>query len=403
MTYKKLTLFSIGLVLLYLVLVKSHSQEKNFNVINLHKVGVTDVAGSVYTSGNITFTDKATLTSEIVAKVKSIYVEEGDTVKQGQPLIQLYADDIKKEIEQQEVVVANREIQSRKSLALLNNSKNNWTRVNSLHNKKLSNDYDLDEAALDLELRKIEYEESKNYLSQAYVALSIVKEKASKALIESPINGVVFSLLIKEGEVAIGSAMSIAGSELIVIADPKSFIVEAQVPEYDIARVQINQPTKVYLTSEPNTPLKGKVIKIGTKFLSTSQSKGNELPINIALDTSSLKLIDGMTCEVELLESSKSNTITVPISAIQYEEEKASFDKGYISGSIKKYFVYKIVNNIAIKSYVQIGISDIERQEIIEGVELNDIIISGPSSLLANIKEGIEVTENNWIINVQDI
>ena len=356
------------------------------------KAQYADVKAAIFVSGTISYATQARLSAEVVAKVTDILVQEGEQVQAGQVLIQLDDTEINKEIEQAGFVVERAKIDERTARRQHDNKQLNFDRLQQLSAQRFVQKFELDQAKVELDLAAIAVDAAVNELRQRQTELALSQSKAAKTSIRAPIAGVVMSIPIKKGETAVASAHSISGSELLFLADPQSYQVEAFISEFDLARVALHQQVKVVLRSEPGLAMTGKIIKVGAVLQQNNEQQNlNGVQVLVGFDNQAKQLIAGMNCDIEILQSEHTATLSVPISAIHSVQQKS--DLRYVKGALTEHFVYVINDETIEQRAVELGLADGERQEIRKGLLNNDRVISGPAALLPELKTGSRLSE----------
>ncbi|MBU2279098.1 MAG: efflux RND transporter periplasmic adaptor subunit [Gammaproteobacteria bacterium] len=364
-----------------------HTSFNQANKVFVSKAHYADVKAALFVSGTVSYATQARLSAEVVAKVTDILVQEGEQVAAGQVLLQLDDTEINKEIEQAGFVVERAKIDERTARRQLDNKQLNYSRLQQLSAQRFVQKFELDQAKVELDLAAIAVDAAVNELRQRQTELSLSQSKAAKTSIRAPISGVVMSIPIKKGETAVASAHSISGSELLFLADPQSYQVEAFISEFDLARVALHQPVKVVLRSEPGLAMTGKIIKVGAVLQQNNEQQNlNGVQVLISFDNQAKQLIAGMNCDIEIFQSEQTATLSVPVSAI-YSVQKKS-DLRYVKGALTEHFVYVLVDETIEQRAVELGLADGERQEIRKGLQNNDRVVSGPAALLPELKTG---------------
>ncbi len=201
----------------------------------------------------------------------------------------------------------------------------------------------------------------------------------------------VLSLPIKVGETAISGAQSIAGTELLVIADPSSLIVLANVPESMISRIKLGQKVMLSTRFASGVKFPAEVTKIARSLNQTNITKEGVTQLGSVAIQIRFKLADapeglfaGMICEIAVQEGSGTATIAVPVGALRYAE--TSSEHSFIKGAARSYFVFIAAHGKAEKRLVKLGLADENWQEITSGVKLGEQLIVGPFETLQKMK-----------------
>lgn len=348
------------------------------------------IRSSFYTAGTLAYRNQARLSAELVAKVTHIYVQEGQTVEQGQELIKLDDSTVKAEISQMEAQVARGDIEIRRAKRDLEQKRTEWERQNELIARGMVSKQALDIALSALDNARFQLEANEKNALQNLAALLQKQKLLEKTIIRSPIQGVVIAVPIKIGETAVASAMSLAGSSLMTIADPSSMVVEAQIAEFDIARIKLGQLATMTTRAVPNETFAGKVVRVARTVSNDGKTPADNktvrtVAVQIELTTSHPQFVSGMSCDLSLIEGAQENTLLIPLAALRVDEVNTD---GFFGGKQRDYYVWQLKNGRVAKSRLEIGFSDEHRQEVRKGLALGDEIISGPAAFLEKLREG---------------
>jgi HlyD family secretion protein len=347
--------------------------------VSVAVVAEQEIKSSVLASGQFYHEVKADLKPEVIGKVVALHVEEGDQVKQGQLLLELDQKDMITQVEQKMATVKQQEIYIERQQLVVENLQRKLKRSHSMHSKKLLDDNAYEDAKHQLSVAKVDLESSRASLVQAKASLNQTKEQLSKTMVYSPIDGIVTSLDIKVGEVAIASAMSMAGSTLMTIADPKSLLTEVYVDEADIAELTVGQNADIFAISNPRQAIRGKVRFVASSAKAVPGRQGQSFAVRIAIDSQDSSFLrSGMSCRSEIFNSEVDNAASVPVQAIQYETDEDSKEESS--------FVFVINEGKADKRIITTGFSDDDFVEIKEGVKLGETVITGPYKTLSRLK-----------------
>jgi RND family efflux transporter MFP subunit len=191
------------------------------------QVRIEEVAPRIDIVGTVASEEKVHLSARISTYVKDVFVSAGDTVEQGQSLIQL--DD--REIREQ-MAGAN---------VRLKQAKTEYQRTRTLFEKKAST-----EQALTA---------SESMYQSARTQVDRVKIMLSYADIKSPINGMVTDRRVEIGDLAN------PGQVLLSVYDPENMRIEVPVPVRLIERLSLGQEVEIEL-DRPTRPFRGRVAEI---------------------------------------------------------------------------------------------------------------------------------------------
>jgi HlyD family secretion protein len=327
-----------------------------------------DITESIYASGIIKSENQHQLYTNSSGIIDKILVKEGQFVKQGTPLLLLFAEtstlnrknaqlasDMTEsyfnEGKMQELELAV-QVAERKyindSLDLQRNTKlakTNLIAQTQLEQSQLAfiNSKANFKSAL---IRKTDFIKTLNInKQQANNNLSVSKEIENNFTIYADRDGCVFNFLKKEGEFLSPQVPA------LVFGNPKQYLIELQIDEYDITSIQIGQEIIVNLDSHKGKTFKAVIERI-YPFM-------NERSKTFTVDARFIQepeiLYPNLTLEANIIVQVKKNALTIPISYLLPEDS--------------------ILLQGGRKVKVKTGISDMQKIEILDGLKLSDELI----------------------------
>jgi len=430
------------LLILFIVLAKSQGwigKSKEVEV-ELGKVKYERIVDQVSATGMVQPVFEVKISPDVSGEIIALLVEEGDSVKQDQLLIEIRPDIYKSALEraranlnQKKANHAESKARVARANAQLVRAEAEYNRNKKLRGDKVISESDFEIAEANFKVAVNDYESAK----QGVVAARYIVESATATVREAeenlrftrvtaPISGIVSKLNIEHGERVVGSTM-MAGTEMLRIADLTKMEARVDVNENDIIRVGMADTAVVDVDSYTYT---GKKFKgIVTNIANTANDKVSadavtefEVRIRI-LNNSYSDLMEelppgtspfrpGMTTNVDIITEVKDHILTVPLSAVTTrlpkgpeedkegkdeevedeevndEEEKEDNDK--VKEEQKKVQVVFINDNgKAVMKEVKTGISDFNNIEVLEGLEEGEEIVTGPFVVVSKrLKDG---------------
>ncbi|MEZ7277134.1 efflux RND transporter periplasmic adaptor subunit [Pseudoalteromonas sp. 68 DY56-GL68] len=358
-----------------LIVSKQVTGDKNAPEMHIAEVEQGDIADSILASGNLVFNTQVQLRSEVTGRVAKVFVEEGESVTEGDILMRLDTTAFESEVARNKAVLRATEIDIKHSETRLKNIERQLSRQKELFEVGLAGQEVYENLQNSRDLAKIDIEAKREAYNQAQASLLIAEDRLNKSVFRAPMSGLLASVNIKEGETVIAGTTNIIGSDLMLVADPSAILAELRVDETDIAGIKLDQHADIYAAAYPNQPFTGKVINIGTSAKNQAGSQGLSFKVKVLLDATDRQLYAGMSCRAEIATSIAENGLKLPIEAIQKEGER--------------YFVWKLnADNTVTKTAVTVGISSDIEQALTSGVSQGDRIVIGPARPLSSLKEG---------------
>lgn len=346
-----------------------------------------EIRPTILASGSLAYRTEVNLTSELVAKVSTIEVKEGDIVKQGQLLLKLDPETYRNAIEREEASQRQGRISIERQQAARSLRQKQFERSQKMFAAQMIDQNRFDEDRNQLLLAQVELKSSEEALRRAEAVLGEARQQLAKTQIRSPISGQVVSLPIKVGETAIPSTSSLAGAQLMKIADTSSIQAELKVDEADIANVVIGQQADIYAAAYPDTALKGRVEHIA--LAPTIEGQGRAYKVTVLLSApKNIQLRSGMSARADIYLGDGKKKLAVALEAI-----------GSDVGENKKVsnYLWLRKDGKATKVLVKIGISDDHWQAVDGPVSKGDFVVVGPAKTLRMLHEGDRISQRTKV------
>jgi len=420
-------------------------KDKDVLTVESGKVAKMDLNQAVSANGEIKPKKSVNISSNAMGRIVSMPVHEGDHVKQGDLLIRLESIQTEADVKAAEAMLdaAQSETegmaaQLRASEAGVNSAKAEIRRADTdvaraklsldraqqllkeglLSNEqfeKFKSDYDFTVISLNAanahlaqaEAQVAQVQNSKEQstirIAQQRAALVRAKDSFSKTTITAPLSGIITYLPVNEGEIAIIGVQNQPGTSLMTIADLSVITAEVKVDETDIVNVRIGQEAKIKVDALGDKELIGHVTEVGNSALNKSGNSGGnngnsgqeakDFKVVITLDQPLKELRPGLSCTATIITASTKQVLSIPIQALAIREFDNP-DKS-IKKKIEKEGVFIIKNGIATFHPVKTGITGTTDIEVIEGLSVDDEIITGPYQVLRTVQDNAKVKVDN--------
>ena len=388
---KKILIFAIiGVLVIAIPMLSKFGGGTEAKQVELAGAEYKLINSSILASGTLAFREQIELTPEVIGQVIGVHVEESDPVSEGDLVITLDPKTFQAQVDQASAAVRMQAIAIERQEILIKNLEERYERQLSMFEKKLVDEDSFDLIENQLLLARVDLRSSQEALSQARAALDQAEELLSKTVIRSPIDGIVIQVEVEEGETVIAGTTNIMGSVMMVVADPAETLTEVRVDEADIAQVEVGQDADIFAAAYPDTALKGTVQTIAAVARQTPGQQSLSFLVKILLDEQDeLKILPGMSVRADIYTQTSQETLSVPIQAIRYDEESDEDE----NATEDQPFVFLVKDGKAVRRDVKTGISSDSDQEILDGLEEGDSVVSGPFRVLRHLNEGDPVEE----------
>lgn len=347
------------------------------------------LAPTLFASGSLAYSQEVKLVPEVIGRVIEIRVKEGDRVRKGELLLRLDPSLSLAAVEQLEAARAQAQLSIEQQRVDLQVRQEKWERYTQLHREGLIDADTYEDIVSQRDLSQIELSTRIAALRETEAQLTQAREQLAKTQIRAPISGLVTAVLIKQGETAVPSAMSIAGGDLMIIAQTDQQYAEINVDETDVAQVLPGQSARVVPAALADESWPGRVTSVS---LAPRQGSGqNTYTVRIRLDPRPAgEFRSGMSCRAEIStrRADAHSTLTVPVQAVQYEDPIEQGDASRAS-------VFVIQAGVAHQRVVETGAADDAYIEILHGLRANEEVAVGPARQLRFLREGDRVAASS--------
>jgi membrane fusion protein (multidrug efflux system) len=295
---------------------------------------------SITAVGSLRSDESVTVRPEVAGRIASIQFQEGQRVAKGATLVRLDAAVNQAEVQQ-----------ARANLTL---AKSKFDRAVDLSKSNFISGQAKDEA--------------ENNYKVAEAALALVEARLAKMEIKAPFSGIIGLRVVSVGDYVK------EGADLVNLESIDPLKVDFRVPEVYMRQVQSGQPLEIALDAYPNKTFEGRVLAVNPLV----DAAGRAVVIRAQVKNQDASLRPGMFARVRLITKDVAEALVVP--------EQALVPQG------SEQFLFKVVDNRAVRAKVEVGQRRDGRAEITSGVAAGDIIVIAGQQRL---RDGAPVVSRN--------
>ncbi|GAA0609045.1 efflux RND transporter periplasmic adaptor subunit [Paenochrobactrum glaciei] len=329
------------------------------------KVVSGDIENAITAVGTLKALRSVNVGAQVSGQLKSVKVEVGDEVTQGQLLAEIDPAPIEKRVEMSSAQLDNLEAQlvSREALAKI--KKLNADRQRALLSTRGVSQATVDQADADLVIAQADVKSLRAQIRQQQAQVESEKVDLGYTKIYSPMNGTIVEQPSKEGETlnAVQSAPTV-----VTVADLTMLSVEAQVSEADISRLKIGMDAYFTLLGQPGKRYQGKLRQIKP----TPEVLNNVVLYYALFDVPNpddeLKI--NMSAQVYFIQDSAKDAVLVPTSALK-ESPRGKDGKTGPSTTV----TVMTASGTTQEKSVEIGIRNRVQAQVLSGLEDGDTVV----------------------------
>jgi HlyD family secretion protein len=451
--------------------------------VQTSKVARKDILkAQVSASGQIRTKDYVNLQADIVGVVTDLYVREGDQVKKGDILLKIdpiqtaaqtdatraQFDAAQQELNAQQFQISTADHNISNAKAQLESARAQQEQADANYSRVLASFKRSQQLSEDGLISREEYEIAQNNLKAAKVQADVAKrnveqmtngiaisennlqqmknsftaaqtrlqsqkanltqatDQLKKTTIPSPLNGVITQLVVHAGERAVPGTLNSPQATLMTISDLSVIQTELKVDETDIVSLAIGNPAKIKVDALPDLVLDGEVTEIGNSPISTgstSTQEAKDFKVIVTVKNPPDKIRPGMSCTADIVTSTRTNVLSIPIQALTIREVEVDKDGKYIEPDLSKpakkaeavaqadsaknkinkkelegVFVINKDNRARFRP-VKTGITGESEIEVLSNLQEGEAIVSGSFQTLRTLKDGAFVKAESAIVS----
>lgn len=352
------------------------SGKKKDTTINFttEAVAPTNIENSVTATGTIEAVKTVTVGTQVSGIINKLFVDYNSVVKKGQVIAELDKQNLQSQLNSAKAQLSQAQANLLSAQSDLAYQKANYQRNKTLYNKGLISANDYEQARLSWQTTNATVAERRDAVAAAREEVSRAQTNLSYAVITSPIDGVVISKSVEEGQTV---AASYSTPELFTIAkDLKDMRVIANVDEADIGGVKVGQRVTFTVDAYPNDTFEGAVTQVRQEATTTNNVVTYE--VVISAPNQDLKLKPGLTANVNIYTEEIKNVLSVPSKALRYTPEKETVGGRKIQDVTNaKNKVWTLEGNTLVAHKVTVGSTDGVHTQILGGIKNGAKVITG--------------------------
>jgi HlyD family secretion protein len=341
--------------------------------------------------------------SQASGEVLELLVDTGDYVEEGELMVRIDPRTVRNRLSQAEA--ERKAAEARRDIW-----RTQLERARTLVAKGTLTQTDYEQAALELANAEAQVVAARVEVENARIALDDTE-------IRAPIAGTVISKPVEKGQVISSPTQDFAGGTLLLtMADLAAVQIRALVDETDIGKIQPGMAARVIVAAYPNQPFSGEVVKIEPQAI--LEQNVTMFAVLVSIQNPHGLLKPGMNAEVEVSVARREDVLTVPVMALRTGRDLAttaqlldideqelrnlldeSQQQGPPPAAPQQQADYRFGGRFWVviddagtlrPSAVQTGVTDLERVEIVAGLEEAERVLILPSAHLVETQQRLQ-------------
>ena len=349
---KTLVIVAVAAIAVLAVWLLSGGKKEEKITFDTAAVAPANIMNSITATGTIEPVTSVTVGTQVSGIVSKLFVDYNSVVKKGQVIAELDKTNLMSQLNTAKTQLATAQSQ-------LNYQTANYKRYKTLFEKGLV-------AADDFDNAKLSYTQAKEQVASAKEEVQRAQTNLGYATITSPIDGVVLSKSVEEGQTV---AASFSTPELFTIAQD---LTNMQV----VADVKEGERVTFTVDAYPDDTFEGEVKQVRQEATTTNNVVTYE--VVISAPNADLKLKPGLTANVTIYTAERKGVLSVPSKALRFTPQKETVGKmKIVDVANAKNKVWTIEGNSIVAHKVNIGMTDGTNTQIVGGIAEGTKVVTG--------------------------
>ncbi|MGI6232411.1 MAG: efflux RND transporter periplasmic adaptor subunit [Prevotella sp.] len=335
-------------------------------------VAPANIRNSITATGTVQPVDTVAVGTQVSGIIDKIYVDYNSKVKKGQVIAVLDQKNLKSTFNSAKAALAMAKANLASSQASLNYQRANFNRYKTLYKKGLVSADDYENARLAYLQAEETVASNRENVVSAQEDVSVAQTNLGYATITSPIDGIVTSKYVAEGQTV---AASFSTPELFGIAkDLTDMQVSVDVDEADIADVTVGKTATFTVDAYPDDTFTGVVKQV--RLGATTTNNVVTYKVIITAPNADMKLKPGLTANVTIYTTEKKGVLAVSSKALRFTPTKETVKDKKIVDCNGKNKVWVVEGNTVKAIPVSIGFTDGTHTQILSGLKQGQKVIT---------------------------
>ncbi|MEP7283127.1 MAG: efflux RND transporter periplasmic adaptor subunit [Rubrivivax sp.] len=286
---------------------------------------------SVAANGTLQPTVQVTIGSELSGTVSRVLVDVNERVKKGQPLVELDPSRLRDQVDGARAALAAANAAQRQQAAGVAEVRDTLTRLRDVQRRsggQVPSGSEMAQAEAAVARAEAAQANAVAGVAQARATLSSNTTNLAKALIRSPIDGVVLSRSVEPGNAVAASLQAVT---LFTLAgDLTQMKLQVNVDEADVGQVQAGQRASFTVSAYPARRFPARVTRVG--YGATTKDNVVTYLSDLEVDNADLSLRPGMTATATITTVERRDVLLVPNAALRFRPAATAAEAGGASG-----------------------------------------------------------------------
>ena len=268
-------------------------------------------------AGTVKACRRAKLSPSVGGQIAALNIHEGDTVKEGDLLLEIWNQDLVAQIQLEKSQTEAARARARAACLKAEVSQREADRLVTLYDKKVASEEQTDKAVTVAKALKADCNAAKASVLMSEARIGVVKANLARTRLIAPFDGIVAEINGELSEFVTPSPIGIATPPVVDLIDNTCFYITAPIDEVDVPKIAPGMTARVSLDAFGDRRFPGKVRRIAPYVLDREkQARTVDVEVQFTMEEDIRKMLAGYSADVEIILDVRKNTLRIPTSAV---------------------------------------------------------------------------------------
>ena len=313
-------------------------------------------------AGTVEACRRAKLSPSVGGQIARLPIREGDEVKQGQLLLELWNEDLAAELTLAERETEMTQASARAACLKAAEAQRDADRQSALRERRLVSEDVVDRAVTQARASEADCAAANHQSAVRRARVEVIRTNLAKTRLRAPFDGVIAEINGELNEFVTPSPVGIQTPPAVDLIERRCFYVAAPIDEVDVAEIRIGQRARVSLDAFGDRRFDGRVRRIADYVLDIEkQARTVDVEAEFTRPEDIEHLLAGYSADLEVILEVRDDTLRVPTEAVQESNEVYVFDPQ---------------SKLVERRKVVTGISNWDHTEVLDGLAEGELVVT---------------------------
>jgi HlyD family secretion protein len=268
-------------------------------------------------AGSVSACRRAKLATPLGGRIEKLTVHEGDRVKKGQLLIELWNDDLlaRERVSREQLNTAR--TRRNEACVLADIAARGAARTRQLRDKGFVSEDNVDRVESEAKAKQAVCESARTQIDEAQARISASRADTARTVMRAPFDGIVAEVNGEVGEYLTPSPPGIPTLPAVDLIDDSCLYVSAPIDEVDAAQLKVGMAGRITLDAYRGRHFAGKLRRIAPYVLALEkQARTVEVEVEFDAPAEARHLLVGYSADIEVVVAAREGVLRIPTAAL---------------------------------------------------------------------------------------